>query len=77
MYLDLLERLMGSEKMFDVDVLLVYDEKDSLKMLANAVKSLSENGKSVRAARKNDGSIKYRQLAVLKNGEAEVIETND
>ena len=76
-YLDLLERLMGSEKMFDVDVLLVYDEKDSLKTLANAVKSLSENGKSVRSARKNDGSIKYRQLAVLKNGEAEVIETND
>lgn len=76
-YLDLLERLMGSDRMFDVDVLLMYDENESLQTLAKAVKSFSENGKSVRCVRKNDGSIKYRQLSVMKNGEAEVIETND
>ena len=76
-YLDLLSRLMIDDNDFDVDVLLIYDDSASAAELANAVKNITESGRSVKAQKQNSGSIKYRQLVKLENGEAEVLETND
>lgn len=76
-YLDLLSRLMLGDITYDVDVLLLYDENTEPVQLAKAVRALTESGKSVKAQKVNSGSIKYRQLMKLNNGEAEVLETND
>ena len=58
-------------------MLLIYDDSASAAELANAVKNITESGRSVKAQKQNSGSIKYRQLVKLENGEAEVLETND
>ncbi len=76
-YLDLLSRLMLGDIEYDVDVLLIYDDNTDLSQLADAVKSITESGKSVKAQKVNSGSIKYRQLMCINNGEVEVLETND
>lgn len=76
-YLDLLARLMFGDVTYDVDVLLLYDESSEPAQLAKTVKSLTESGKSVKAQKVSSGSIKYRQLMKLNNGEVEVLETND
>ena len=76
-YLDLLSRLMNGDNDFDVDVLLIYDDNASVAQLAGAVKNITESGKSVKAQKVDSGSIKYRQLVKLENGEVEVLETND
>ncbi len=76
-YLDLLSRLMNGDITFDVDVLLIYDDSTDITALADAVKNIAESGKSVKAQKVNSGSIKYRQLMKVSNGEVEVVETND
>lgn len=76
-YLDLLSRLMSDDNDFDVDVLLIYDDNATVAQLANAVKNITERGKSVKAQKVNSGNIRYRQLIKLENGEVEVLETND
>lgn len=76
-YLDLLSRLMSDDNDFDVDVLLIYDDNATVGQLADAVKNITESGKSVKAQKVNSGNIKYRQLLKLENGEVEVLETND
>ncbi len=77
-YLDLLSRLMNGDIMFDVDVLLIYDDSVDISVLAQAVKDISESGKSVKAQKVNSGGVKYRQLMKVKDsGEVELIETND
>ena len=62
---------------FDVDVLLIYDDNATVAQLADTVKNITESGKSVKAQKVNSGSIRYRQLMKLENGEVEVLETND
>lgn len=76
-YLDLLSRLMSDDNDFDVDVLLIYDYNATVAQLADTVKNITESGKSVKAQKVNSGSIRYRQLMKLENGEVEVLETND
>ena len=76
-YLDLLSRLMSDDNDFDVDVLLIYDDNATVAQLADTVKNITESGKSVKAQKVNSGSIRYRQLMKLENGEVEVLETND
>lgn len=76
-YLDLLSRLMFGDIEYDVDVLMLYDEHTDLSLLAKTVKSVAESGKSIKAQKINNGTIKYRQLMRLNNGEVEVLETND
>ena len=48
-YLDLLERLVGSGRGVDADVLLLYDEHDAPERVAAAVRSLVGEGLSVSA----------------------------
>ena len=75
-YLDLLERFGDSGEYFDVDVLLVYEEA-SPKDIIDAVKLLSNYGKTVKVQKTNDGRVKYRQLAAVRRGGFEILENND
>jgi len=68
---------MSDDNDFDVDVLLIYDDNATVAQLADTVKNITESGKSVKAQKVNSGSIRYRQLMKLENGEVEVLETND
>lgn len=76
-YLDLLERLMGDGRTYDVDVLLKYDEDTPLDVLAKAVGEITADGRSVRAVREDNGSIKYRQIAQIANGEVKIYGSDD
>jgi len=60
-YLDLLERL-ESEKDFDVDILLLYDEKDDIKDVLSLVSKLSSNGKTVCAQTSIPEKLTYSEL---------------
>ncbi len=75
--LDLLERLGGPPKPYDVDVLLLYDEKTDPAALARAVRALGSAGKSVRVQDGGETPVKYRQLARLRDEGLEILETND
>ena len=68
-YMDLLERLGGEGREYDVDTLLIYDNKADVPTLARAVEMLSREG-SVLAQRAIPGKLKYRRLVRLEEVEA-------
>ena len=76
-YVDLLERLMGGDKAYDVDVLLVYDCDTQLSVLAKALDKITSDSKSVRAVTNDNGNIKYRQRAEIVNGEVRLYGSDD
>ena len=76
-YLDLLERFEEESRAYDVDVLLLYDDKTDVKSLAEAVKAVTEQNKTVRTQQKDAAGVKYRQLMTIRDGRLEEIEAND
>ena len=68
-YMDLLERLGGEGREYDVDTLLLYDRKADVPTLARAVEALSREG-SVLAQRAIPEKLKYRRLVRLEEVEA-------
>ena len=76
-YIDLLERLMGGDRSYDVDVLLVYDCDTKLDDIAKAIGNIRADGKSVRAAASDNGTVKYRQRAEMRNGEVKFYGSDD
>ena len=76
-YLDLLERFAEEENPYDVDVLLLYEDKTEPASIIQAVKMLTDNGKTVKVEKTKDENIKYKQLLCVKPGGLEIIETND
>ena len=75
-YLDMLERLNETEKEFDVDSVILYDETSSLSDLRRAVDMLTANGKSVIAGKTIPENLKYNQLLRLQKKGAFTIENN-
>ncbi len=75
-YLDLLERLTENDSIYDVDTVILYNEKDDITVLNNAVKLLTDNGKSVVAQKTVPEKIRYKQLLVLKEKGVEIVENN-
>lgn len=75
-YLDLLERLEYDDNEFDVDSVLLYDEKSNLSALADAVKLFSADGKSVMVQKCVPENIKYKQLLKLNEKGVEILENN-
>ena len=63
-YMDLLERLGGEGRAYDVDTLLLYDDKADVPTLNRAVERLSREG-SVQAQRAVPDKLKYRRLVRL------------
>ena len=60
-YLNLLERF-EAENSFDVDILLIYNEKDNVKDVLNLVSKLSADGKTVSAQTQIPEKLTYSQL---------------
>ena len=75
-YLDMLERLNKSEKQYDVDTVILYDENARLDALNDAVDLFSSNGKSVMVQREKPTRIRYKQLVKLQERGVEIIENN-
>lgn len=73
-YLDLLERLPGDEEKFDVDALLLYDERADAKTVKQAVDMLSEKNISVSAQKKIPENLRYMSLYRLGKGGPEKVE---
>lgn len=75
-YISLLEFLDKTDNPFDVDILLLYDDKTNFVALTKLIKALTDNGSVVKAQKSKDSNIKYKQLAKINsNGGLEIIET--
>lgn len=75
-YLDMLERFEQQENKYDVDVLLLYSEDDSVEDLNNTISMLTENGKSVMAQRSVPEDVKYKQLLKIKDKGVVILENH-
>lgn len=75
-YLDMLERFNETEKDFDVDTIILYDEGADLTSLNDAIKMMADNGKSVMAQKSVPEDVKYKQLLRLKDKGVVIIENN-
>ena len=72
-YLDLLERFETTEKEYDVDTLLLYEEGVDTAALAKAAQMLTDNGQSVLVQKKNTDNVKYKQLLCMKDRGLEIV----
>lgn len=72
-YLDLLERFETTEKEYDVDTLLIYEDGVDTAALAKAAQMLTDNGQSVLVQKKNTGNVKYKQLLCMKDRGLEIV----
>ena len=72
-YLDLLERFETTEKEYDVDTLLLYEDGVDTASLAKAAQMLTDNGQSVLVQKKNTGNVKYKQLLCMKDRGLEIV----
>ena len=67
-YMDLLERLGGEGRPYDVDTLLLYDEGSDPLALSKAIRLLTDAGRSVMAQRAVPDKLRYRQLLRFRDG---------
>ncbi|MGN0136753.1 ATP phosphoribosyltransferase regulatory subunit [Anaerotignum sp.] len=72
-YLDLLERFDSTEREYDVDTLLLYEDGADVAALAKAAQMLTDNGQSVLVQKKNTGNVKYKQLLCMKDRGLEIV----
>lgn len=75
-YLDLLERLNATDKKYDADSVILYDDGADAAQLFAAVKLIADGGASV-IALKDASGVKYKQLLKFNGKGVEIIETND
>lgn len=75
-YMDLLERMEQTERQYDVDVVLVYEENAALQAVRQQVKALTQAGCSVMVQRSKPENIKYKQLMKLSTSGVEILENN-
>ncbi len=75
-YLDLLERLTASDREFDVDAVILYDDSSDLTHIEKAVDMMTLEGKSAIALKTIPHKLKYRQLVKLQEKGALLIENN-
>ena len=75
-YLDMLEMLSHDTDDYDVDVVIVYDDKADIGAINEAVRLLSANGNSVTAQKAIPEKLRYRQLVRLWERGVQIIENN-
>ena len=75
-YLDMLERMNGQTKKYDVDTVLIYDEDADVSLLSKNIKMLTDIGTSVLAV-KTIPDVRYRQLLKFNGKGVEILENND
>ena len=76
-YLDKLERFGGESDEYDIDVLMVYESDMPAERIIEAVRLLSEGGKTVRTVNAPETGVRYRQLISLGKEGMKILETND
>lgn len=76
-YLDSLERLKDSEKKYDVDTVILYDNNTDPFAMMKAVKMLTDSGTTVMAEKRLPENIKFRQLLKFNERGFEILENND
>ena len=76
LYLDRLEALVSPRREFDVDALLLYDDKDPPAKILAAVQKLTDQGLCVLAQKSIPERLTYRQLLKLTESGVQTIETN-
>ena len=67
-YMDQLERLNDEPRPYDVDTLVLYDDRADIAALTKAVGALTRAGVSVRAQKAVDGKLRYRRLLRFSEG---------
>ncbi len=75
-YLDVLDRFFDVDNEFDVDIVLLYDDKASVSDLSCAMKKLSANGERVVAQRVKPEKLRYKKLMKLSDAEVRTLEEN-
>ena len=75
-YLDLLERLASGEKHFDVDTVMLYDDRVDFVTVKNAVNMMIAGGNSVMAQKQIPEKIRYKQLVKITEEGVETLENN-
>ncbi len=75
-YLDLLEQLAQSEKEYDVDAVILYEDGCNIRALSDAVRLLTSSGKSVMAQKSVPEKLHYKQLLKLQERGVEILENN-
>ena len=69
-YSDMLERIDSTNKEYDCDVLLIYEETADFSDVKKVADELKKNGKTVNVQKKDAGVIRYKELLkVMKGGE--------
>ena len=67
-YLDLLEDLPSEKQNFDIDVLLLCDDKTDNKILLDTVNQIVSDGKTVSVQNADAGKIRYKELKDIRGG---------
>ncbi len=67
-YLDLLEDLPTEKQMFDIDVLLLCNDKTNDKVLTDTVHQIISSGKTVSVQNADVGKIRYKELKDIRGG---------
>lgn len=74
LYADQLERFVCRDARYDVDILLLYDEKTDEQTLAAAVSDLTAKGERLRVQKHRPKKLRYRKLMRLGEGGLELLE---
>ena len=76
-YLDRLERYAADTDVYDVDVLVLYDNDTDVQKIIDTVEQFKSEGKTVRAANLLDKSVSYKELVCVGQEGADILEKND
>ena len=76
-YLDRLERYAADTDVYDVDVLVLYDDGTDVQKIIDTVEQFKAEGKTVRTANLLDKSISYKELVCIGQEGADILEKND
>ena len=75
-YLDMLERLPCEERIYDIDIVLLYDDAAAETVMKMA-DELRAEGKSVKTERGSVANLRYKQLIKVTKEGVEILEAND
>ncbi len=75
-YLDLLERFSETPKEYDVDTVIVYDEKTNLNLLNSTVDKFISEKKSVTVQKNVPKKIRYKEILKIDDKGVQFIENN-
>ena len=76
-YLDDLDRMEGSDREYDVDIVFLYTLEDDLGAMYKAVRQMIQEGSTVLVEKEIPEKLRYRKLIRLDGSEVVTVEEND